>query len=86
VLQLFQALPKTRIIELNISGIPLNFVCIDCLCNILNNNTMDLRVLHLRNTKLQDSSGLRIMEQILINKSKIKYLNLASNFGLGFQF
>jgi hypothetical protein len=33
--QLFNKLPETRIIELNLSGIPLNLVCIDTLCNVM---------------------------------------------------
>jgi len=64
---LFQALPKTRIVELNISGIPINHLCMEQLCKVLKTNRghVDLRVLHLRNTKLSDYSALMLMEHIL---------------------
>lgn len=64
---LFQALPRTRIVELNISGIPINHFCMEQLCQVLsaNRSHVDLRVLHLRNTKLSDYCALMLMEHIL---------------------
>jgi hypothetical protein len=47
---------------------------------------MNLRVLHLRNTKLNDSGAIRLLEQIIVHKAKIKYLNMSMNTSLGFQF
>ena len=50
---LFSELINTKIIELNISGIPINYLNIETLCNAMNDSKRPtLRVLHLRNTKL----------------------------------
>lgn len=84
ITNLFIQLPNTRIVELNISGIPLNYFCVDSLCNVLSRqrDIIELRVLHLRNTKLQDLSALRLMEHILgVNQEpvKIKFLSMSMN-------
>lgn len=47
---------------------------------------LDLRVLHIRNTKLQDSSALKLLEQIIVHRAKVKYLGMSMNPNLGFQF
>lgn len=50
---LFSELKNTKIIELNISGIPVNFLNIESLCDAMKDSKRPaLRVLHLRNTKL----------------------------------
>jgi hypothetical protein len=59
---LFQALPFTRVVELNVSGIPVNYFGIDALCRVVEgSHKLDLRVLHLRNTRLNDASALKLM-------------------------
>ena len=89
---LFQALPQSRIVELNISGIPISYFCIEQLCRILQefHGRIDLRVLHLRNTKLQDVSALKFMECVLgagnAPAAKVKYLSMSMNTQLGFKF
>jgi hypothetical protein len=65
---LFESLPLTKIVELNISGIPISYICIEQLCKVLiQSERLELRVLHLRNTKLQDMSALKFMETIIGN-------------------
>ena len=87
LLYLFQNLPHTRLTELNISGIQINYFCIEQLCQVLSQSRkLDLRVLHLRNTKLQDLSALKLMTQIIKNKAKIKYLSMSMNSLLGYKF
>ena len=67
---LFQSLSSSRIVELNVSGIPVSYFSIEQLCSVLSNfrSKIDLRVLHLRNTKLSDLSALKLMELIIIGK------------------
>jgi len=85
-------LPQTRVVELNISGIPISYFCVEQLCKILqeSHDETDLRVLHLRNAKLQDVSALKFMECILgagdAPAAKIKYLSMSMNTQLGFKF
>ena len=79
-------------VELNVSGIPLSYFCVEQLCKVLQDTQLraDLRVLHLRNTKLQDVSALKFMEAILGSNyespAKIKYLSMSMNTQLGFKF
>lgn len=88
---LFNQLPETNIVELNVSGIPLSYFCVESLCMILKNERerVSLRVLHMRNTKLQDISALKLMEHVLGANGdpvKIKYLSMSMNSQLGYKF
>ena len=88
--QLFNQLPTNGLIELNVSGIPINYYCVEQLCNVIAPGKSQLRVLHLRNTKLQDISALKLMQHVLgtdqVKSSKIRYLSLSQNAQLRFQF
>lgn len=84
---LFQQLPQTNVVELNLSGIPINYFCIDSLCKVINDTKkLNLRVIHLRNTKLNDLSALKLLSQLIDRHSKIKYLSMSMNNSLGYKF
>jgi hypothetical protein len=90
LLHLFSSLPRTNLFELNLSGIPLSYPCIEQMCKMLDSPKTKLQVLHLRNTKLNDLSALKLMECIVgievNNPLPIRYLSLSMNNKLGFHF
>lgn len=99
IVSLVKSLPETKIVELNVSGIPLSYFCIEQLCDTLatHRSQIALRVLHVRNCKLSDASALKLMEHVILggplddNTSKkkplkLKYLSMRMNSQLGFRF
>lgn len=70
---------------MSLSGNPLSFFCFESLSNVLKEKSLSLEWLDLSNTKLADKNGIDIFESILLY-SKVKYLNLSRNSGLGYKF
>ena len=92
---MIKALPSTKLVELNVSGISLSYFCIEQLCETLtvNRSQVSLRVLHIRNCKLTDASALKLMLHVIQgvpeeNKKplKLKYLSMRMNNSLGYRF
>lgn len=63
----------------------MSFFCFDSLANVLKEKNLSLEWLDISNTKLTDKNGIDLFEAILVH-SKIKYLNLSRNSGLGYKF
>lgn len=92
---MFKALPSTRLVELNVSGIQLSYYCIEQLCETLAHfrSESSLRVLHVRNCKLTDASALKLMQNVILGVPdeglkplKLKYLSMRMNSQLGYRF